>query len=450
MPARLIGHRRYRLAVLASGVVLLASTAASAQQAAPDSAQPAQRSLENGEMLRGQEKATHLTLTYNSDLNASIDGGSRRGAAYLQRIGLIGDVDLQRLVGWHGASAHASIHLINGTGLSDRVGTLLTVSGLEAESAARLFNLWVEQKIGRHVTLRAGQFTAGQEFAVSPTAALFVNSTFGWPASFATDLPSGGPAYPLAAPGLRLAAGLPRTLTVKVAVFAGDPAGPGSGDPQRRDVHGFNSFGLQGKPLLIAEVSRSAAGNDPAWTLTVGGWVHTGSFDDLARDVAGGSLGAATPAAPLRHGDDSAIYAMADARLWRSGTRALHGFVRVSASPTDRNAIDRYLDAGLSLSAPLRSRPNDIVGIGVAVAHISSRLRAVIGERAQAAGYLPDFPSFEGVIEASWQVSVGARVYVQPNVQIILHPAAALVAGDTAFPSPKRAIVLGLRTSVRL
>lgn len=81
--------------------------------------------------------------------------------------------------------ANMSLHLINGTGLSTRVGTLLPVSGIEAEPAARLFNLWVEQRFGDGTTLRAGQFTAAQEFAVSPTAAFFVNSTFGWPASFA-------------------------------------------------------------------------------------------------------------------------------------------------------------------------------------------------------------------------------------------------------------------------
>jgi carbohydrate-selective porin OprB len=73
-----------------------------------------------------------------SDINADVAGGDRRGAAYLGRIGLIGDADLDRLLGWQGATAHISIHAIHGQGLSGhRVGNLLTVSGLEAEPAFR-------------------------------------------------------------------------------------------------------------------------------------------------------------------------------------------------------------------------------------------------------------------------------------------------------------------------
>jgi porin len=155
---------------------------------------------ENGEMLEGS-KAIAWTLTYNSDLNANISGGQHIGSAYLQRVGLIADADLDRLIGWRGAKLHGSVHAISGRGLSaHNVGNILTVSGIEAEPALRLFNLWVEQSLPRGGSLRTGQFTAGQEFMLSSTAALFINSTFGWPASFATDLPSGGPAYPLAAP----------------------------------------------------------------------------------------------------------------------------------------------------------------------------------------------------------------------------------------------------------
>jgi hypothetical protein len=78
------------------------------------------------------------------------------------------------------------------------------VSGIEAPPSTRLFNLWIEQKIGGDVNLRLGQFSAAQEFLVGQTAALFVNATFGWPMLPAQDLPSGGPFYPEATPGVRV------------------------------------------------------------------------------------------------------------------------------------------------------------------------------------------------------------------------------------------------------
>jgi hypothetical protein len=51
---------------------------------------------------------------------------------------------------------------------------------------------------GWNTNLRLGQITVAQEFLVSQNANLFVNSTFGWPAVPAQDLPSSGPSYPQA------------------------------------------------------------------------------------------------------------------------------------------------------------------------------------------------------------------------------------------------------------
>ena len=46
-----------------------------------------------------------------------------------------------------------------------------------------------------------GQLAADQEFQVTQYGGLFINHTFGWSTLPSADLPSGGPAYPLATPG---------------------------------------------------------------------------------------------------------------------------------------------------------------------------------------------------------------------------------------------------------
>lgn len=450
MPAERIGNharQRLRIALAICCTTLFASTAACAGQLTADEPQGRKTSSENAEAGRGSEHSATLAFTYNSDVNGAFEDGERHGAVYLQRIGLIGDTDLERVAGWRGAKAHISLHLISGSGLSGQIGTLLPVSGIEAEPAERLFNLWIEQRLGGRTTLRIGQFTAAQEFAVSPTAGLFINSTFGWPASFAADLPSGGPAYPLAAPGLRLAMPLSGRTVFRAAVFAGDPAGPGGGDPQRRDRSGLNSLSVEGHPFLIAEFVQSATGSDPAWTATLGGWLHTGSFDDLERDdhgerpAAPGSTGN-----PLRHRGNDNLYAMFDARLWRSGPRTLRGFVRATAGPATVNPIDRYIDAGLSLTSRLHSRPNDTFGVALAVARLSPRLRA---RRAEQVG-IARLPRFEAVVEASWKFGLGPGFYLEPNAQLIVHPSAALVANPAVGAMPSHALVFGVRTSFSL
>jgi porin len=407
---------------------------------------------ENGEMMK-HPKSLSWTLTYNSDANADLHGGQRTGAAYLQRVGLIADADLGQLFGWQGAKAHASVHAINGRGLSaNYIGNILTVSGLEAKPALRLFNLWIEQDLGKGASLRVGQFTAAQEFMISATASVFVNSTFGWPGSFATDLPSGGPAYPLAAPGARLAAMLGKDIAARIAIFAGDPAGPGRGDPQRRDVHGFNSFRLSSAPFVIGEAVRSVGGHDPALLLGAGVWIHFDRFDDLRFDGQGRSLASPTSTGePLRHDRNVAAYAFADGRLWSGGSRSLHAFVRASASPSDRNPVDLYGDAGLSLRGPLRMRLDDTLGLSVGIARISPRLRALIRDRSAPSGVNEHAPACEAVVEVSYQLKLSPHFYVQPDLQWILHPAASLLSNEVPpQPARSRAIIAGVRTSLTL
>ncbi|MDQ0839299.1 carbohydrate porin [Sphingomonas faeni] len=404
------------------GAVLIAlgfatSGPAAAQGAPPVAAQgpppvAAQSRLENGPAPSA--RAVTLAITYNSDANADVFGGRRKGTAYLQRVGIIGDADLARAVGWRGATAHVSIQSIVGKGLSaSRVGNLLTVSGIEAPPALRLFNLWFEQKLGS-ASLRAGQFTAGQEFAISPTASLFVNSTFGWPGSFAIDLPGGGPAYPIAVPGLRLAATADSgRTTARAALFTGNPPG--------RDVHGLAGWRLERPPLAIAEIVRAGVGDDPAWTVTIGGWVSFDRYADLR-----------TPANATMHGD-RAVYAIVDGRLWQRGGRSLHAFARVTASPADRNLIRRYADAGVTLAGAIASRPSDVIGLAAAAAFITP-----IGGRS---------PPPEKAIELSYQAHLGANFYLQPNVQAIID----VYDPDRPAPStPNRsALVGGVRTSLR-
>lgn len=410
----------------------------------------AQHEGENGEAAARRQSAVVLALTYNSDANYDVTGGARTGGAYLQRLGLIADADLSDLLGWRGASAHFSVHAIQGQGLSaHRVGNLLTVSGIEAEPALRLFNAWIEQKTGSGLAVRVGQFTAAQEFAISSTANLFINSTFGWPGSFATDLPSGGPAYPLAGPGARIAAQPnPKTL-VRAAVFSGDPAGRGAGDPQRRDLHGFNGFRFKGRPFAIAEIVRSSGGAEPLWSATFGGWVHFDRFRALSPSMDGSSPDRAEPASFPRLRGNRAVYLVGDGLIWRRHGRSLRGFARFSASPAGRNPIDIYVDAGLTLAGLFRSRSQDVLGFGVAVARISPSLRAA-DPKAPGTGGLARVAGYEGVIEASYQVHASGSVAIQPNAQLVLNPSGWIEAPGTPPPRETKAFILGVRTSVRL
>jgi porin len=401
-----------------------------------------------------QSHPVQLTLTYYGDTLGDVSGGQQRGWTYEGRLGLILDADLGALAGWKGATLHASVHQIHGAPPTpDRVDALAAVSGIEAEPATRLFNLWVEQQIGQAASLRVGQFTAAQEFVVSPTASLFVNSTFGWPAILAQDLPSGGPAYPLATPGVRFSFHPIPRMTALLAVFNGDPAGPGGGDPQRRDRSGFNSFRISGAPFLIGEAQFALGGQpaSPTASLRLGAWSYRGRVASQRYDVDG--LPLADPSGsgrPARLEGDTGIYSIVDVNLPPLAGRPAALFARVAATSSDRNLISTYADAGATLSGLFKRRPNDSLGVAAAVSVISAGARGFDTDVNRFSANAVPVRDHEIIVELSYQARVRSFWTLQPDIQFIVHPGGgAAVPGGPGGRRLPDALVVGVRNSAR-
>jgi porin len=431
----------------------------------------------DGLRTRLEQTGIKFTFTYYGDAFANPTGGVREGFGYDGRFGTIIDGDLEKLIGWTGTSFHASIHQILGTSYSaNHLDNLMLVSGIEAPPSTRLFNLWIEQKFGPDLNLRVGQFTAAQEFLVSQNASLFVNSTFGWPALPASDLPSGGPAYPEATPGARITYTANDNLTIRAAIFNGDPAGPGTGNPVDRDPYGL-ALRVNDPPFLIAEVAYaynqekpSKAGNPaqegtdlPAsgsasggssglpGTVKLGAFVHTGEFPEERMAASKSALAGGMP----RLWGDFAVYGVIDQMLWRIGgtdaSRGLSLFARTAIAPGDRNLVDFYCDSGLTFKGLIESRPNDMIGLAFAYARISDDVAA--SERYQAATTEMPMPiqNFEAAIELTYQYQITDRWSVQPDFQYIIHPGGHLAnplapVGTSAIPN---AAVLGVRSAFK-
>jgi porin len=467
-----------------------ATTSASSWEIPPPASSPAslpalliQMTDPGGLRTRLEEEGVQVTFTYYGDLFANPSGGVKQGPGYDGRFGTIIDADLEKLAGWSGMKFHASFHQIHGSEFSaNNLENLMTVSGIEAPLSTRLFNLWVEQKLGSDVNLRIGQFTAGQEFLVSQNASLFVNATFGWPVLTAQDLPSGGPSYPEATPGVRLAFTPNDQLTIKAVIFSGDPAGPGADNPVERDPFGL-AFRVRDPPLVIAELAYAYKQTKPGsgrenphqegmgartgqpqnldavpsglpGTVKFGVWVHTGRFADQRFDAQGGRL-AVSRGPPLQHAGNFGVYAILDQMVWRvpggASDRGLNFFLRVSAAPSDRNPIDLYADSGLTFKGPLASRPDDVLGLGLAFGRISPRAAAQDRDLVALSGTPMPIRDFEAAIELTYQIQVADGWAVQPNIQYIVHPGANVPNPvDPTGRSPIRdAAVLDMRTMLK-
>ncbi|GJE44821.1 carbohydrate porin [Methylobacterium soli] len=411
-----------------------------------------------------KERGIEYSLTYIADVHGNPVGGIRQGAAVEDRLNLRLNLDLQRIVGWEGGTIHANAYFIHGTGLSRYyVGNLLTTSVIEALPSTRLYVLWFDQKLmDGKLAIRGGQLAADTEFIVSQTATLFVNSTFGWPAITGLNLPSGGPAYPLATPGIRAKYTPDDKFSLQIGLFDGDPAGANQPGPdpeaQRLNRTGTN-FRTHDPALVIAEAAYAYnTDGDPTTlpgTVTLGGWQNFGRFEDLRLDTSGRPLADPTSTGIARSlRGNAGIYAILDQTLYREPGKGeeegLSAFIRASVSPTRSSLIDYYVDAGLAYKGLIPGRDSDTLGIGVGYAHISANARRADRDVILYTGQVIPVRKAETVIEATYQALVVPGFTVQPDVQYILRPGAGIAnPRDPDGRRVKNAAVLGVRATVQ-
>ncbi len=407
-----------------------------------------------------------LAVTETSEILGNATGGIRRGAEYDGLTQMVLQLDTQRAFGWYGGTFNASALDIHGRNLSaDNLGTLQTASGIEADRALRLWELWYDQKFGEEARydVKLGQQSLDQEFMVSQNASYFVNTMFGWPMLPSADLPGGGPAYPLSAPGIRLRARPFDEWTVLAGVFSGSPVATNvPGDPQRQNPSGL-SFPWNGT-LAIAELQYSypalgsnvtaAASEALARTYKIGIWYDTKRFADQEIDNSGLSL--ANPASsgiPLMHRGDWAIYAVMDQMIWQDAEetdKTLNVFLRPMGTPlADRNLIDFSLNAGLTLHEPLPHRDDDTFAIGMGYAHVSHRVAALDQDTAFYTGAFTPIRSGETFVEATYQYQVTPWLMLQPDFQYVFNPGAGIVNPTAPTRKVGDEAVLGLRTTIQ-
>jgi porin len=193
------------------------------------------------------------------------------------------------------AEPPASFLWIEGTDPSEnRVGNLNRISNLSAPAAARVYELWYKQAMGP-ITAKVGQLVVDDDFMVSSSAALYLNTGFATYPTFTANTPA--PSYPLAGPGALVRWQVIERLGVQSGVYVGD-AGPNDA--------GNDGFGWRtdhGVVVFYEAAYQVMLGTLPG-TYKAGGYYHTGRFDDLRIGCAG-----------RRDQGNYSVYALADQAL---------------------------------------------------------------------------------------------------------------------------------------
>jgi len=406
-------------------------------------------------------------------------GGTRRGADYDGITELSLGLDTGTAFGWPGGTLNVSAFQIHGRNLStDDLLTLQTASGLEAQRATRLWELWFTQSLfGGRADIKLGQQSLDQEFITSAGSSLFLNTAMGWPLVPSVDLYAGGPAYPLSSLGVRLRGQLSDAITVLGGVFDDNPAGgPFYDDSQTRGaaqsgtrfstgtgglVIGELQYQLNPPPGQPAASGQPNSGSPPPGNASpglpgaykIGFWYDSGAFPDQRFDQHGLSLAdrASDGVAALHRGNYS-LYAVADQMIWRPGpqaARAVGLFARVMGTPDgNRNLADLSLNAGITLKAPLPGRDNDTLGLAYGLARISGAAAALDQDRILQTGVAQPVRGSESLLELTYQAQLVPWWIVQPDLQYVFTPGGGIA--DPLRPGQRigNELVLGLRSNV--
>lgn len=386
-------------------------------------------------------------LEYTNDLLSNVRGGTRTGTINQGKLQGIVTVDFGKLAGWNGLSAFANFFHIHNTGRirRDYVGGINTIAAIEANPATRLSEVWLEQAFaGGSASLKVGQLAADAEFFYSELSTMFLQSD--WPTIAAANLPSGGAAYPLSTPGVRLKVDPIKDVTLFLAVLNGDPAGPGRDDEQNRNRRGLN-FRVKDPAFIIGEAQfrRNIGRKDEglATTLKLGGWGHLGQFDD--KQFGAGGVLLADPAGSgvaIQHKGNSGFYAILDQQLYRpKGGNSQSGisvFSRVSFSPSDRNLIVAQIDGGVVFAGMIPHRPDDRFGASVLYAQFSDSIRAFDRDTVTFTGMPVPIRDYETNLEFTYVAQIVPGWTVQPTLQFVWHPGGE--AGKDATVAGARSI----------
>jgi porin len=469
---------RARSVISCLGLMMISSSSAFAQTPAPASASGTEpfgslTTLATSSTLLGDigglrplltKYGVALTIQEQSEVLGNVSGGRRQGFEYDGVTTATVQIDTLPAIGLAGGLFNVSALQIHGRDLSaDNLLVLQGVSGIAADRATRLWELWYQQKMfDDKFDIKIGQQSLDQEFMVSTNSNLFINNSSGWPTLSSDDLPGGGPAYPLSALGVRGAMHVNDYVTVLAGAFNGSPIADNIGDPQRQNPAGV-SFPLNGGVLAIAELQfaspppapdKAAATDALSRTYKIGAWYDTEGFPDFRFDTASAPL--ASPASnglSATHRGDYVFYAVADQMIYRwqgDPDRNINVFIRPMFTPLqDRNRVSFTLNAGVTMHEPVVGRKADTAGVSVDLARVSN---SATGFSLDTAFYNPGVFSpprrNETVVEATYQYQLTPWWQIQPDIQYVFNPGGGIVNPDNPVRKIKNETVLGVHTSI--
>lgn len=416
-------------------------------------------------------RGVDFEFLYAASVPDNLSGGLSPGGLYQGALLMTMDLKSEKLVGYEGGTFHVSGLWLNGQKpFSDKyVGDLNKVNTLDFPNAARLWELWYQQKVlDGKLAFKVGELSIDRDFIVpelynSLGSFTLLNQTFFFP-TLAFDVYSihfpgqqpksyGLASTPNAAPGaVARYEPLPQVFG-QVGVYSGAPDQSYSGTE-------FTMSESDGA-LVYYEAGYHLNGqtNDTGLegSFKLGGFYHTGDFPDVYDGVtASVLLGAGLPASPVpSHHGDYGFYFLAEQQLYQERDKSdparqgLIGFFRVEGAPANRNLAQFGVDGGMVYRGLIPGRDWDTLAVGMSYLQVTDDIRHA-QENANALASSLGAPApfgkladYEGVLEISYKAQLTAWWTLQTSVQRVFHP------GGRIYEATPDAWVFILQTALR-
>lgn len=349
-----------------------------------------------GARSRLYSKGVAVDLTHKSDYLSNTSGGMQKGSVWLANTELAISVDLNKHIGWAGASAFIQYHAQHGNQSKDfngsYVGSFAGVSNIETgTTTGKLWQAWLQKNLADDkLSVLAGLYSIDSEFVVTETSGLFLQPPYGMSAELAQTAP---PIFPMGALGLRLKY-TGDNFYVQGALTDGVP-----GDPNK-------PYGTQIKlekadgTLSIVELGYTPANEDKSISkASLGLWNYTAAvFDQVTGE----------------RRSNQGFYALAEHTLLAeqgNPEQGLSGFIRAGTVNKEVHQADWSGSAGLHYLGLFGGRDGDEAGIAVTSSHASDKYRQINGS-----------DSSEMVIELTYRAQLSSGISLQPSLQRIINP----------------------------
>ncbi len=331
------------------------------------------------------------------DLAGVVAGGYPHRVHAVDTIFVTAEIDLEKLVGWGGATSSLTFLSTGDGSPNDDVGALQGINNNEVgERHQRLFEAWIQQDFGDKASLRVGQQDLNGEFYVTDAAGLLLAPQSGLASELAASGPGGPSTYPQTGLAVRLAFKPSEDTYIQGGVYNARVGNIGD--------HGGVDTTLDDGFVQIVEAGWTGQGK-----IAVGAWRYSRDQDDLFDTDTSGD--------PVQR-TSQGFYVTAERMFFDGGEdgRSLSGFVRGGVSDGDTGPFESSWQTGILVGHALKSRPDSQFSIGYDQAQLGDKYRA-----ASAAGGQP-LGRTESHAEITYFDQITEHFSIQPDLQVVWHP----------------------------